>query len=346
MKSLQLILFFKSSPVFSEDWMGRVLKTAALILAFSLTHGGLVAQTVDIPDPGLEAAIRVQLRKPEGDITVADMESLTELNAFGTGIFNLTGLKKATNLTALTLIWTGTRDFSQLVDLTSLTVLSLQENKISDLSPLAGLSNLTALVLASNEISDLSPLVGLSNLKFLILSGNKISDLSPLSGLINLTVLDLSSNYIDITPGSPARQIIDELNAIEDLTVGFGSQKEREPLIGGIPIGGSEDWYRCDWWGDYNTDFSPWLFHAQHGFLYRYPESTNASLFVYDDSMNAWCWTSETDYPFIYAFSPPADNVGTEIGSNWLWYFKGSKDPRVFGVPTGDDAGSFLFYSP
>ena len=38
------------------------------------------AQTVDIPDPGLHAAIRTALNKPTGDITIADMESLTVLD--------------------------------------------------------------------------------------------------------------------------------------------------------------------------------------------------------------------------------------------------------------------------
>ena len=53
------------------------------VLSFAVCAVGqrAVAQVVDIPDPGLQAAIRVALNKPAGDITVADMESLMELDA-------------------------------------------------------------------------------------------------------------------------------------------------------------------------------------------------------------------------------------------------------------------------
>ena len=51
-------------------------------------------------------------------------------------------------------------------------------------------------------------------------------------------------------------------------------------------------------------------------------------------------------YPFIYAFDPPADRVGTDIEAEWLWYFEDTKKPREFGVVTGASAGSFLFFDP
>jgi len=48
----------------------------------------------------------------------------------------------------------------------------------------------------------------------------------------------------------------------------------------------------------------------------------------------------------IYAFDPPADNVGTDIEAEWLWYAKETKTPRWFGVVTGDHAGEFLLFDP
>jgi hypothetical protein len=119
-----------------------------------------------------------------------------------------------------------------------------------------------------------------------------------------------------------------------------------DPLIGGIPIAGQEDWCQSDWFGIYCTTYAPWLFHAEHGFLYRDPESTNESMFVYDEAMGTWCWTSETMYPFIYAFNPSADNVGTDVESCWLFYFEDSRTPRVFGVVDGGNAGAALFFTP
>jgi hypothetical protein len=69
-------------------------------------------------------------------------------------------------------------------------------------------------------------------------------------------------------------------------------------------------------------------------------------MFVYDDAMGAWWLTSQTLYPFVYVFDPPADNAGTNIEAEWLWYFEETKTPRSFGVVTGPNAGSFLFFDP
>ena len=119
-----------------------------------------------------------------------------------------------------------------------------------------------------------------------------------------------------------------------------------DPLIGGTPVDGLEGWFYSDWFGYYSTTLSPWIFHAEHGFIYRDPGSSNASMFVFDDAMVAWWWTSESNYPFLYAFDPPADNAGTDITSAWLWYFEETKTPRSFGVVTGNNAGSFLYFGP
>ena len=72
----------------------------------------------------------------------------------------------------------------------------------------------------------------------------------------------------------------------------------------------------------------------------------HSSMFVFDDAMGPLWWTNETLYLFIYAFDPPADNAGTDIGSEWLFYFAGSNSPRSFGVVTGPSAGPDLFFGP
>jgi hypothetical protein len=119
-----------------------------------------------------------------------------------------------------------------------------------------------------------------------------------------------------------------------------------DPLLGGAPVDGLPGWFFSEWFGFYNTTGAPWLFHAQHSFIYRFPDSTSDSMFIYDDTMGVWWWTSETNYPFLYVFDPPADNGGTDIASEWVFYFEGSSGPRSFGVVTGDHAGEFLFFGP
>jgi hypothetical protein len=46
--------------------------------ALILSAGAAAAQVIEIPDRSLDAAIRYQLEKPEGDLTVADIGTLTE----------------------------------------------------------------------------------------------------------------------------------------------------------------------------------------------------------------------------------------------------------------------------
>ena len=119
----------------------------------------VTAQTVDIPDPNLRAAIETKLGKASGTpITAAEMETLTFFRAIDANISDLTGLEGATNLTYL-FLW---------------------DNSISDLSPLGGLTNLQFLDLQGNSVSDLSPVMGLTNLIFLGLRNNLVSELSPL----------------------------------------------------------------------------------------------------------------------------------------------------------------------
>ena len=160
------------------------------------------AQTVDIPDPNLRAAIEAELGKAPGDtITADEMATLAQLEARDVDIRVLTGLERATNLTRLILFNASISDLSPLAGLTNLTELDLVGGSISDLSPLAGLTQLTRLDLVDHSISDLSPLAGLTNLTFLSLVYSPISDISPLAGLTQLTTLYLYNNSIsDISP--------------------------------------------------------------------------------------------------------------------------------------------------
>ena len=141
-----------------------------------------------MPDPALHEAIREKLRIPaDSPLTQAYMqEHLTNLEARGKGIVDLTGLELATDLQVLGLGRNNIYDLSPLSGLTGLGYLILDDNQISNISPLSGLVNLDVLSLANNQISDISPLSGLVNLTRLKLRNNPIADLSPLLGLENL----------------------------------------------------------------------------------------------------------------------------------------------------------------
>ena len=161
-----------------------------------------VAQTVNIPDDNLRAAIENALNKTPGDtITAEDMETLTHFVAHNVGIRGLTGLEFATNLQVIRCNNNSISDLSPLAELTSLHFIEFGHNEISDLSPLKDLINLTELHVYHNLIQDLSPLEGLIHLGSLNISNNAIVDLSPLAGLIKLRGISMSGNPpADLSP--------------------------------------------------------------------------------------------------------------------------------------------------
>ncbi len=181
---------------------------------------------VTFNDANLEQALAHDLGVAVGDITVGDMETLTDLNLSYNSISDITGLEYATNLTYLDLSYNSISDITPLSGLTNLTYLYLYENSISDITPLSGLTNLTDLNLSYNSISDITPLSGLTNLTYLDLDSNSISDITPLSGLTNLTYLYLYENSIsDITP-------LSGLTNLTDLNLSYNSISDITPLSG------------------------------------------------------------------------------------------------------------------
>ena len=199
-----------------------------------------LGEIVSIPDPLLSDAIRSALGKPEGDITLGDMQSLTSLRSnheyySDPAIEDLSGLQYATNLTTLDLSGNHIADISQLAALTKLTTLELSENDISDLRPLGGLANLDYLDLSDNQYSvvdpsaglQIGPLASLTSLTTLWLSYADVVDLSPLSGMTNLRELNLESNVF-LRDVSPLKNLV----ALETLSIGLSDVRDLSPLRG------------------------------------------------------------------------------------------------------------------
>ena len=176
--------------------------TLVLCAVLFLTPFSTSAQTVNIPDANLRAAIAEALGKaPNARVTVTEMQRLTRLNASGRSISNLTGLEASSNLEDLRLNHNLISDISPLAGLIRLRVIELGDNAISDISPIKGLINLDGLHIPHNLISDLSPLRDLINLRGTNLGHNAIDDLSPLAGLIKLEWIALTENPLaDLSP--------------------------------------------------------------------------------------------------------------------------------------------------
>ena len=189
-----------------------------ILLIFLSIPSTSTAQTVNIPDPNLRAAIAAELGKASSDtITTSDMAALRSLTARESDISDLTGLKHAINLRSLDFGDNSISDITSLSGLTNLRSLYLLGNSISNITSLSGLINLTVLYLGHNLISDISTVSGLTNLRTLHLGDNLISDITSLSGLTDLTVLYFQGN------------LISDISAVSDLTnlrtLGIGNNK-------------------------------------------------------------------------------------------------------------------------
>jgi Leucine-rich repeat (LRR) protein len=130
---------------------------------------------VTFNDTNLERVIRESLSKPTGDITNADLATITSLDGDDSRIVDITVLKYCTNLE-----W-----------------LYLSNNLISDLTPLSGLIELEGLYIDNNNISDIHSFITLENLENLTLGHNQISDIRPIQYLVDLEYLSLEFNNVE-----------------------------------------------------------------------------------------------------------------------------------------------------
>lgn len=167
-------------------------------------------KTVLFPDPLLEEMVRAAMNKPQGDITLAEVEAVTDLQLGidwqqdpvpNSQIKDISGLENFKNLETLNLHFHAITDISPLAGLNKLTNLSLGGNPITDITPLAGLKNLTFLTLFGCQAQDYTPLANLTGLDTLLLEFSTISDVSMLSGLTELRWLSLANTQVrDVSP--------------------------------------------------------------------------------------------------------------------------------------------------
>lgn len=161
---------------------------------------------VTFDNPGVEAAVRLKLPKPTGDITIADLNRLKSFN----------GQAARLRLEEL--------DVCIFSHMTGLKELVIGEGTYDDLSPIAGATQLESLIASMNQVSDISPLAKMKNLDRLDLGRTQVKDLTPLAGLTKLTELQLDGTPVeDLTP-------LAKLTLLEDVTVKGSKVKDLSPL--------------------------------------------------------------------------------------------------------------------
>ena len=142
----------------------------------------------------IEAAIRKTLKKPEGELTMADLGKVTRLSFYNEQISDMFVFKELIQLKSLMLQICKISDVSALKELTQLKELYLNGNAIRDVSALKELTQLTQLDLSGNKLTSVKGLDKLTQLKVLDLESNEIRDVSALKELTQLKLLSLSGN--------------------------------------------------------------------------------------------------------------------------------------------------------
>ena len=171
----------------------KTLLQAATALTLTAFLTAAVAQTVSIPDPGLNAAVRETLQKPTGPLTQQDLLGLTILNAPNRNIGSLAGLEAASNLSTLLLHGNHVHaiDLSAWINLA---VLDLSNNSLTNVTLPGGMTNLFSLLLADNGLTQLTLPAGLTRLEELNLNNNDLFSFELPPTLTGLGTLDLGFN--------------------------------------------------------------------------------------------------------------------------------------------------------
>ena len=144
----------------------------------------------------IEEAIRLELEKPEGELTQEDYQKIKKLSIYRVGrpVKDVTLVGELTNLEELDFAGGDISDPAPLAKLTKLWHLQIAGCGLKDFSTLSSMASLEELMASSNRVSDLSSLQGLTKLRSVALDNNLIKDTSPLSGLKSLKWVNLTGN--------------------------------------------------------------------------------------------------------------------------------------------------------
>lgn len=200
----------------AEDASGRVVgRSNPVLISVDIVPGceddnGVVG----FLDDNLKRAVAEALGlNPGGDITVAQIRNVEDLQASRRNIGNLKGLECAINLQNLSLANNALVDITPLAHLTKLRTLDLSQNILIDIRPLRNLNNLIGLNLAYNSIVNIIALPQTAGYMNLFLNDNRINDLRRLGGLAfgDGAAISVEHNPLDLSEHSASREVIANL---------------------------------------------------------------------------------------------------------------------------------------
>lgn len=216
----------KSSPEVSESARAEKPET---------TEEPAPELVVTFTDDALEAKVREQMGKPEGDITVAEAEAVERFdfrvsdpgNGSTPRIKDISALQYFKNLKSLDLSYhriedlsplagmknlealyyfgaTSVKDFSALSELTGMMDLIIISDGFTDtdMQRLAGMTKMELLWIQGGEqLTDISVVANFKNLYRLNIENSGVSDISPVAGITSLVEVSLRGSQVsDVMP--------------------------------------------------------------------------------------------------------------------------------------------------
>jgi internalin A len=152
----------------------------------------------------------------ESITNVAFLTNMTQLTSLGLDdnlIVDPSPLNALTNLNYLGLSRNPIANFGAIAALTKLTGLGIEGNSNSNLSFIQGLTSLQNLSIRNNRFKDLTALAGLTNLGTVYAAYNRLTNIVALTNLRNLSRVELFGNLLDVSAGSSASTVIQNLQS-------------------------------------------------------------------------------------------------------------------------------------
>lgn len=235
----------------------RATACLVVILAAALSAAGILFwqflqdRCVHFREPLIESAVRAVLEKPLGNITDADLDSVTGIYIQGESIYTSREEFYAEGQKWYMLPWDervkgSVTDLSDLAKMRNLHEICIGGNHIRDLSPLRNLMYLRKVELRDNDITDISPLADKGTLVEAGFLSNPLTGIEAVGTWPALRTLDLgrTGNYdakplerhknldfLDIRNDSDAYRYLDGMH-VEKLQIRAAGETDVECIRG------------------------------------------------------------------------------------------------------------------
>tara|TARA_B100001971_G_C18190788_1_gene538466 strand:- start:121 stop:1290 length:1170 start_codon:yes stop_codon:yes gene_type:complete len=148
----------------------------------------------------IERGIRGKLKKFTGELTKADLATISTRILHGSQLTSVKGLEKLPKLTFLDFSKNKLTDVKGVEKLTQLTTLLLIQNNLTSVKGLGKLTQLKVLNLSKNKLTSVEGLEMPPHLSYLNLNNNQLTEVKGLEELTQLKTLQLNNNKLTEVP--------------------------------------------------------------------------------------------------------------------------------------------------